>query len=43
MGVEDIERSIKMVETIGIQKRVVERENEELRSRISAFEKTRDG
>jgi hypothetical protein len=40
-GCEDIERSIKMVETIGIQKKVVEAENEELRSRISAMEQSR--
>ncbi len=40
-GCEELERSIKMVETIGIQKKVVERENEELRSRISALEQSR--
>ena len=40
-GCEEIERSIKMVETIGIQKKVVEQENEELRSRISALEQSR--
>lgn len=32
---DEIERSIKVVETIGIQKRVLEEENEELKSRIS--------
>lgn len=31
----EIERSIKVVETIGIQKKVLEEENDELRSRIS--------
>lgn len=31
----EIERSIKVVETIGIQKKVLEDENEELKSRIS--------
>ena len=32
---EDLEKSFKVVETIGIQKKVLEDENEELRSRIS--------
>ena len=32
---DEIERSIRAVETIGIQKKVLEEENEELRSRIS--------
>jgi len=39
-GAEEIERSIRMVETIGIQKRKLEEENEELKSRISALEGT---
>lgn len=30
----DIQKSMKLVETIGIQKKVVEQENEELRSRV---------
>lgn len=39
---DDIQRSIKVVETIGIQKKVVEQENEELRSRVGALERSRD-
>ena len=38
---EDIQRSMRLVETIGIQKKVLENENEELRSRISALENSR--
>lgn len=40
-GVEELERSIRMVETIGIQKRALEGENEELRSRIEVLEHSR--
>jgi len=39
-GAEEIERSIRLVETIGIQKRKLEEENEELKSRISALAAT---
>jgi predicted RNase H-like nuclease (RuvC/YqgF family) len=38
----EIERSIKVVETIGIQKKVLEDENEELRSRITDLEHERE-
>jgi len=38
----EIERSIKVVETIGIQKKVLEEENDELRSRISDLLAERD-
>jgi hypothetical protein len=38
----EIERSIKVVETIGIQKKVLEDENEELKSRISEMLAERD-
>jgi hypothetical protein len=39
---DEIERSIKVVETIGIQKKVLEDENEELKSRISELLAERD-
>ena len=40
-GNEDIERSIRLVETIGIQKKQLEEQNEELRSRIEVYEQDR--
>ena len=40
-GNEDVERSIRLVETIGIQKKQLEEQNEELRSRIEAYEQDR--
>lgn len=40
-GIEELERSIRMVETIGIQKKALEHENEELRSRVEALEHSR--
>lgn len=39
---DELEKSIKVVETIGIQKRVLEEENEELRSKISELMAERD-
>ena len=39
---DELERSIKIVETIGIQKKVLEEENEELRSKISELMAERD-
>lgn len=38
----EIERSIKVVETIGIQKKVLEEENDELRSRITDLMQARE-
>lgn len=40
-GNEDVERSIRLVETIGIQKKQLEEQNEELRSRVEAYENER--
>lgn len=40
-GSEDIERSLRLVETIGIQKKVLEEQNEELRSRVQELEAER--
>jgi hypothetical protein len=34
---EEIQRSMKLVETIGVQKKVVEQENGELRNRVDAL------
>ena len=39
---EDMDKTIKMVETVGIQKRALEEENEELKSRISELVAERD-
>lgn len=35
MNQDDIQNSIKLIETINIQKKVLEEENDDLRSRIS--------
>ena len=40
---DEIQNSMKLVETIGIQKKVLEDENEELKSQISALMNERSG